>query len=60
MTTLPPDSRFASPTSSLDPAGLLRPLRKVFLVSLGVALACIWSSSPSTPSSRPPRKPRGP
>ena len=39
MTTLPPDSRFASPTSSLDPASLLRPLRKVFLVSLGAALA---------------------
>ena len=39
MTTLPPDSRFASPTSSLDPATLLRPLRKVFLVSLGAALA---------------------
>ena len=39
MTTLPPDSRFASPTSGLDPATLLRPLRKIFLVSMGAALA---------------------
>ncbi|MCY3760296.1 MAG: DUF4159 domain-containing protein [Gemmatimonadetes bacterium] len=39
MSTLPPDSRFASPTSGLDPATLLRPLRKVFLVSIGAALA---------------------
>ena len=39
MSTLPPDSRFSSPTSGLDPAILLHPLRKVFLLSLGAALA---------------------
>ena len=39
MYTFGPDSRFASPTASLDPRILLHRVRKIFWLSLGLALA---------------------